>query len=207
VNWSRGTARQAPSYSLPLGLSVVRRLARNDEGKYRISPYLRSISVIWDFGARNTKKKKRNPLATCAPTTCVPRCFILILTARLPLAHLGVLYLPPTCVLTRVWFSPGLTFLQKLQVHTRFPRSSNPRATCAQPAPGRAAPSPAPGAATASSVSPSRSPSISTTVVGSKVFSFYEPFRLKCDDFRFRSPVHFDKFRNSEPKSLGSSST
>jgi len=36
--------------------------------------------------------------------------------------------------LTRVWFSPGLTLLQKLQVHTRFPRSLNPRVTCAQPA-------------------------------------------------------------------------
>ena len=63
-------------------------LARNYEGGFRISPYLRRISVIWDFGTRNTKKIRK--------PTCVPQC--LVLTTHLPLAYLGVLYSLPACV-------------------------------------------------------------------------------------------------------------
>ena len=64
------------------------RLARNYEGAFQISSYLRRISVIWDFGTRNTKKNTKTHLRISVfnthypPTTCVPRCFILTTHSR-----------------------------------------------------------------------------------------------------------------------------
>jgi len=74
------------------GLGDVGCLSRNNEGEFRISPNLGVISVIWDFGTRNTKKKNENPPAHLRGV------LYFILTTHLPLACLGVLCSLPTCV-------------------------------------------------------------------------------------------------------------
>ena len=74
----RSISTQRPSNAEGAGI-----LARNYEGTFQIASYLRRISVILDFGTRNTKKNTKTHLRIsmfnthCPPTTCVPRCFIL----------------------------------------------------------------------------------------------------------------------------------
>jgi len=79
------------------GLGDVGCLSRNNEGEFRISPNLGVISVIWDFGTRNTKKKNETHLLTSAvfytlyslPTYHLRAS---VFCAHFPLAYLGVFY-------------------------------------------------------------------------------------------------------------------